>query len=720
MQRWKNILFNIILCLNCLLLLFVLVGDKLQVPAWLQVAGRMHPLILHFPIVLLILYIFWSIFLQAKTKTVLTGPEDEIGKWLLLATAFTAALTALMGFLLSKEAGYNPQALWWHQWGGVAVSLFSFFWYAYWNSIHRRKYMPQLAAFISFILIVFTGHQGSNITHGDNYLLAPVTPEKTKPVVPIEQAIVYTDMVKPILESKCMSCHNNKKAKGELVMETEALLLKGGKHGILWTSGQPDGSLLIERIHLPATTKKHMPPAGKPQLDDEEMAVLFHWIKSGASFKQKVLDLPASDSLRLLANNLFNESKDETYEFSAASDKDVQKLNNTNRLIHPIAAGSPALSVNFYNRQNYTAASLKEILSLKGQVVSIDMAYMPVKDEDINTLAQFSQLRKLNLNFTTVPGKSLAALSKLPFLNYLSLSGTGVTKNDIQQLTVFPKLRSVYIWNSPVTAAELASVKKINADIRFETGFMNDTVILKLNPPVLETEERIINDTPLRVQLKHYIRGAVIRYTTDGSTPDSVQSPVYSNDLVLNKAAVLKARAFKQGWAGSDSITASFFKNTFKADSIRSLTPLDSVYKGSLGARTLINGEIGSLNSFNSGKWLGFRRNKMEMLLHYATPVTISSVTLSGGINIGSFIMPPASVEVWGGTTEKNMVRLSIIKPQQPDSMGTSYLRGFDCNFKPTQVRFIKLVAVPVAKLPSWHPGKGQKGWLFADEIFVN
>ena len=51
MQRWKNILFNIILCLNCILLLFVLAGDKLHVPAWLQVAGRMHPLVLHFPIV---------------------------------------------------------------------------------------------------------------------------------------------------------------------------------------------------------------------------------------------------------------------------------------------------------------------------------------------------------------------------------------------------------------------------------------------------------------------------------------------------------------------------------------------------------------------------------------------------------------------------------------------------------------------------------------------
>ncbi|MEO5594815.1 MAG: DUF2231 domain-containing protein [Chitinophagaceae bacterium] len=719
MQRWKNILFNIILCLNCILVLFVLAGDKLHVPRWLQVVGRMHPLVLHFPIVLLVLYIIWSVFLQPETKAVLTGPEDETGKWLLLASAFTSAVTAVMGFLLSKEEGYNSQALWWHKWGGVAISLFSFFWYAWRNSIHNRKYMPQLAAIVSFILIVFTGHEGSNITHGDNYLLAPVTPEKVKPKVPLEEAAVYTDMVRPILETKCMSCHSSKKAKGELVMETEALLLKGGKHGVLWAEGHPELSLLLERIHLPETQKKHMPPAGKPQLDDEETAVLFQWIKSGANFKQKVNELPVTDSLRLLANALFGRSTDEVYDFSAASDKDVEKLNNTNRLIHPIALESPALAVNFYNRQNYTTASLKELLSLKTQIVSLDMAYMPLKEEDITAIAQFANLRKLNLNFSTVPGKSLAALNKLPLLNHLSLSGTTVSEKDIVPLTAFPKLSSVYLWNAPISTKEMDAVRKMNTKILFETGFMNDTLLLKLNPPVLETEERIVNGAPILLHLRHYIKGASIRYTTDGSNPDSIHSAVYKNDIVLDKSSVFKARAFKPGWLGSDSIMATFYKNTYHADSIRSLTPLDSVYKGSAGAKTLINAEKGDGN-LRAGKWLGFRRNKMEMLLHYAQPVKVSSVSLSSYIDIGGFIMPPVYIEVWGGRDEKNMVRLSHITPEQPDTLKPSFMRSFDCNFKPTLVSFLKVVAVPVAKLPAWHPSKGQKGWFFTDEIFVN
>jgi hypothetical protein len=35
-------------------------------------------------------------------------------------------------------------------------------------------------------------------------------------------------------------------------------------------------------------------------------------------------------------------------------------------------------------------------------------------------------------------------------------------------------------------------------------------------------------------------------------------------------------------------------------------------------------------------------------------------------------------------------------------------------------MKYIRLQATPVKSLPAWHPGKGQKGWIFIDEVFVN
>jgi hypothetical protein len=73
----------------------------------------------------------------------------------------------------------------------------------------------------AMVMIIVTGHLGANITHGNDFLFAPVTPEKQKPVVLFEDAEVYANMVQPILEEKCMSCHNSQKAKGDLIMETK-------------------------------------------------------------------------------------------------------------------------------------------------------------------------------------------------------------------------------------------------------------------------------------------------------------------------------------------------------------------------------------------------------------------------------------------------------------------------------------------------------------------
>ncbi len=53
--QWQSIGGSLLFACNLFVLVLLLAGDRLAVPAWLQVAGRMHPLVLHFPIVLLIM-----------------------------------------------------------------------------------------------------------------------------------------------------------------------------------------------------------------------------------------------------------------------------------------------------------------------------------------------------------------------------------------------------------------------------------------------------------------------------------------------------------------------------------------------------------------------------------------------------------------------------------------------------------------------------------------
>ena len=89
-------------------------------------------------------------------------------------------------------------------------------------------------------------------------------------------------------------------------------------------------------------------------------------------------------------------------------------------------------------------------------------------------------------------------------------------------------------------------------------------------------------------------------------------------------------------------------------------------------------------------------------------------------MDVGSYIMPAAEIQVWGGSNPKKLVLLKKLNPQQPEKVGMpGYRIGFNCTFETRKVSVLKIVLKPVKKLPPWHPGKGDLGWVFVDEIFL-
>jgi hypothetical protein len=465
----------------------------------------------------------------------------------LLSAAFTAAITALMGMLLSREGGYDADSITSHKYTGSIVSFILLFLYFCRGILLQQAILSRISVAFTAFMIFWAGHLGADITHGENFVLAPVIPSHVKPQVGLSDAFIYADLVEPILEAKCMGCHNSSKSKGELVMETKELLLKGGKNGKLWDTTKADLGLMMHRIHLPEEEKEHMPPTGKPQLTDIESSILYEWIKGGALFDKQVIDLPVTDTLRKLASKVLKQSSDEVYDFAAADEKQISKLSNANRVITQLAMGLPALVVNFYNKAFYNSKQLEELKPLSAQIVELNLDNMPVSDGDIKTIAQFKNLRRLNLNFTNITGNALEQLSGLQFLKTLSLSGTPVQPGQLTTLTSLPKLRAVYLWNTGVEGKDLEPLEEKNKNITYQTGFKGDSTILKLTPPILQNENFVLSAaTPL--QLKHYVNGTVIRYTLDGKEPDSLSSPVYDKNVVVNDDLTVKAKAFKPGW----------------------------------------------------------------------------------------------------------------------------------------------------------------------------
>src|SRR5690606_25597901 len=130
---------------------------------------------------------------------------------------------------------------------GVAVVFVSSAIYWIRNKAWYKAPLAKSAAVATVLCLIAAGHYGATITHGENFVLEPIYAARK---VPLDKALVFDNVVKPIFSAKCLSCHNLDKAKGNLVMDDERSLLKGGKSGKLFIAGKPEISLLLERIHL--------------------------------------------------------------------------------------------------------------------------------------------------------------------------------------------------------------------------------------------------------------------------------------------------------------------------------------------------------------------------------------------------------------------------------------------------------------------------------------
>jgi hypothetical protein len=84
--------------------------------------------------------------------------------------------------------------------------------------------------------------------------------------------------VRPLLTTHCLNCHGDKKAKGDLRLNSRENLLRGGENGPAAVPGQPDQSRLIQAIRYTDLTLK-MPPKGR--MSDREVAALTRWVKDG-------------------------------------------------------------------------------------------------------------------------------------------------------------------------------------------------------------------------------------------------------------------------------------------------------------------------------------------------------------------------------------------------------------------------------------------------------
>jgi hexosaminidase len=206
-----------------------------------------------------------------------------------------------------------------------------------------------------------------------------------------------------------------------------------------------------------------------------------------------------------------------------------------------------------------------------------------------------------------------------------------------------------------------------------------------------------------------------IRFTMDGSDP-TTSSRLYKSPIMISKTTTVKGRVFLKGALLGKVTTQKVFihKASFKPVMLKHAYER---YTGG-GEYGLVNGLRGS-QTFADGNWQGFHQSDLDAIIDLGKPMPIKRIAAGFLDNTGSWIFYPTLVEFSLSSDGEHFSNAGRFEIPFPSGHREPSIRELTQNVSDVKARFVRIYAKNVGACPEWHPGRGDKAWLFVDEIVV-
>jgi uncharacterized membrane protein len=440
--------------------------------------GRFHVLLLHLPIGIVIA----AVVLDWLARRPRYAPLAAAAPLLWGLAAISAVLTAALGYLHFGEGSFTgPSAEAHRLWGTItAIGAVDGWWLARRGG---RAGALRLAAGIAMLaLISITGHYGGNLTHGTTFLgeyapsflrgLIGAAPRRPAPTS-VAAADPYLDVVQPLLEQRCGTCHNDDKLEGGFSMGSYDSTLVGGDTGRAIVPGNLEASELIYRIGLPPDDEAFMPADGKTPLTAAQVAILRWWVGAGAPRDTTVgaIGVP-TDVEPLLAVELGLQDAPPVAGRDSADPQLVVKLFAAGFVVRQVSQSDTRLIVSVSSPGTAVSAdSLAVLAAAAEQIVDLNLADAALDDADLAAIGALPAITHLRLARNELTDAGLAALAGAPRLEYLNLYGNGnITDDGIAALSAIATLREVHLWGTGVSLNGATRLRAARPGIVVDVG----------------------------------------------------------------------------------------------------------------------------------------------------------------------------------------------------------------------------------------------------------
>ncbi|MFP4844205.1 beta-N-acetylhexosaminidase [Winogradskyella sp. PE311] len=285
--------------------------------------------------------------------------------------------------------------------------------------------------------------------------------------------------------------------------------------------------------------------------------------------------------------------------------------------------------------------------------------------------------------------------------------------SDKVEYMMFPRILALseVVWSDPETRNYIDFVSRVeNFHKRLEALDINYANHL------FEIEgELITSENQVAYKMETASEGKTIRYTLDGTVPDSV-SPVYNNPIAITTSVNLKAAVFN----AEEKLGTTFSQDINLHKAVGAKITIDKephkAYSGS-GAAGLINGINGSDSRYGDKEWLGFWGEDIWVEIEFDKPTDVNNISTRFYNGNGQWIYAPKSITAtyyYGDNAP------TVYKQVEPTGLLANVNLNIGIDEEIKDVTKILIKVENYGTIPEGKQGSGNKAWTFIDEIIIN
>ncbi len=459
-----------------------------------RLIGRLHPVVVHFPIALLAVAVLFEVIAIVVKKERIRPSTSGLA--CVVIGALGACIAAWAGWLnadLEPHGKGVADFVEVHRWLGIttaglaALALVG----GLFGATGKARGMTALYR-VTLVLaagaVGVTGHWGGSIVYGKGYLTemlfprsAPQAPDIEAILAELEAAettltIDFATQIAPIFANNCIKCHGPDKSKGGLRLDAWQYVFddRDADEQVI-IPGDAFSSDLSFRIALAPDDEDAMPPEGKGDpLTPADVALIETWINEGAIWADVPIIAPAIEVAE----------SDEPSEKAAADpmlvfDEAAQArqaevliaLRDRGVVAQQLILNEPWAEVRFdLRREGVTNADFALLEQLAPTLISLNLAGTSITDQELVLLSRLGVLQRLHLERTAITDEGITHLTSLSQLRYLNLHHTAITDQGLITLASLPALEHLYLWETGVTPQAAALLGALKPTMLVEIG----------------------------------------------------------------------------------------------------------------------------------------------------------------------------------------------------------------------------------------------------------